>query len=76
MITEESFIDFKCPHCGEPVSFPKENAGFAQACPNCTESLIVPDDGSEVGWEIPLPITTPGSSSGGWPPLTGRICWS
>jgi RimJ/RimL family protein N-acetyltransferase len=58
MITEESFIDFKCPHCGEPVSFPQENAGFAQACPNCTQSLIVPDDGSEVGWEIPLPITT------------------
>ena len=58
MITEESFIDFKCPHCGEPVSFPQDSAGFAQACPNCTESLIVPDDGSELGWEIPLPITT------------------
>ena len=58
MITEESFIDFKCPSCGEPVSFPQESTGFAQACPNCTESLIVPDDGSEEGWEIPLPITT------------------
>ena len=58
MITEESFIDFKCPYCGEPVSFPQESAGFAQACPTCTESLIVPDDGSEVGWQIPLPITT------------------
>jgi RimJ/RimL family protein N-acetyltransferase len=58
MITEESFIDFKCPYCGEPVAFPQENAGFAQACPNCTESFIVPGDGSAVGWEIPLPITT------------------
>ncbi len=58
MITEESFIDFKCPHCGEPVSFPQQDAGFVQACPNCNESLIVPDDGSEVGWEVPLPITT------------------
>ena len=58
MITEESFIDFKCPHCGEMVSFPKEDAGFAQGCPNCTQSFIVPDDGSEVGWEFPLPITT------------------
>jgi Acetyltransferases, including N-acetylases of ribosomal proteins len=58
MITEESFIDFKCPHCGELVSFPQESAGFAQACPNCTQSLIVPEDGSEVGWQIPLPITT------------------
>jgi RimJ/RimL family protein N-acetyltransferase len=59
MITEESFIDFKCPYCGEPVSFPRENAGFVQACPNCTESLIVPDDGSEVGHQIPLPLATP-----------------
>jgi RimJ/RimL family protein N-acetyltransferase len=58
MITEESFIDFKCPHCGEMVSFPKDHAGFAQACPNCTGSFIAPDDGSEVGWEIPVPITT------------------
>jgi RimJ/RimL family protein N-acetyltransferase len=58
MITEENFIDFKCPYCGEPVSFPQDSAGFAQACPTCTESLIVPDDGSEVGWQIPLPITT------------------
>ena len=59
MITEESFIDFKCPYCSEPVSFPQESAGFVQACPNCTQSLIVPDDGSDVGHEIPLPITTP-----------------
>jgi RimJ/RimL family protein N-acetyltransferase len=59
MITEESFIDFKCPYCSEPVSFPRESAGFAQACPNCTQSLIVPDDGSEVGYQIPLPIATP-----------------
>lgn len=58
MITEESFIDFKCPCCGEPVSFPAESAGFAQACPNCTQSLIVPEDGSEVGRQIPLPMTT------------------
>jgi len=58
MITEESFVDFKCPYCGEPVSFPQESAGFAQACPNCTESLIVPDDGGEVGKQIPLPIKT------------------
>ena len=59
MITEESFIDFKCPYCEETVSFPKESAGFVQACPTCTESLIVPGDGSEVGQPIPLPIKTP-----------------
>jgi RimJ/RimL family protein N-acetyltransferase len=56
MITEENFIDFKCPYCEEPVSFPQECAGFLQVCPNCTESLIVPDDGSEFGKHIPLPI--------------------
>ncbi len=58
MITEENFIDFKCPHCSEPVSFPHESAGSLQVCPSCTESLIVPEDGSEVGGQIPLPITT------------------
>jgi len=59
MITEESFIDFKCPYCRSAVSFPQENAGFAQACPDCTESLIVPNDGSEIGKSLPLPIETP-----------------
>jgi RimJ/RimL family protein N-acetyltransferase len=59
MITEESFLDFKCPYCESPVSFPRESAGSLQACPSCPESLIVPTDGSESGREIPLPITTP-----------------
>ncbi|MEI6392443.1 MAG: GNAT family N-acetyltransferase [Verrucomicrobiota bacterium] len=59
MITEETFIDFKCPYCGDPVSFPQENAGSVQGCPSCLESLIVPDDGSDAGKSIPLPITTP-----------------
>jgi [ribosomal protein S5]-alanine N-acetyltransferase len=59
MITEESFIDFQCPYCDAGVSFPQDNAGFAQACPQCNESLIVPDDGSEVGKRLPIPIETP-----------------
>jgi len=59
MITEESFIDFKCPYCGEPVSFPEVNAKSLQACPSCMEALIVPDVGGEVGRRIPIPITTP-----------------
>jgi len=58
MITEESFIDFKCPYCGETISFPRESAGYAQACPTCTESVIVPGDGSGEGRKPPLPITT------------------
>ena len=59
MITEENFIDFKCPCCGDTVSFPHESAGSVQACPTCNDSLIVPADGGETGGQIPLPISTP-----------------
>ncbi|HEY5914301.1 MAG TPA: GNAT family N-acetyltransferase [Verrucomicrobiae bacterium] len=59
MITEESFLDFKCPHCEETVSFPHTDAGFARACPNCTETVVVPEDGSDLGGKLPLPIVTP-----------------
>lgn len=59
MITEESFVDFKCPYCGETISFPGENAGYAQACPCCTESVIVPADSSGEGKKLPLPVRTP-----------------
>ena len=59
MITEENFLDFKCPYCGEPVSFPENAIGSAQECPNCMESLIVPEAGGETGETIPIPITTP-----------------
>ncbi len=58
MITEESFIDFKCPYCGETISFPGDTAGHAQACPGCTQSVIVPEDGSGEGRKLPLPLTT------------------
>src|SRR4030095_12230619 len=58
IITEESFIDFKCPYCGELNSFPESFVGFVRECVNCLESLIVPEAGSEVGREIPIPITT------------------
>jgi RimJ/RimL family protein N-acetyltransferase len=58
-MTDEGFVDFKCPHCGDVVSFPDTCAGLVQECPNCTESVIVPKDGSETGRALPLPITTP-----------------
>ncbi len=58
MITEESFVDFRCPYCEETVSFPATDAGFARACPNCTETVLVPQDGSDVGERLPLPIIT------------------
>ena len=59
MITEENFLDFKCPYCGEPVSFPESATGSAQECPNCMASLIVPEAGGETGKMIPIPIATP-----------------
>ncbi len=58
MITEENFIDFKCPYCQETVSFPQADSGFARACPSCTETVIVPDDGSETGRPLPFPLET------------------
>ena len=59
MITEENFLDFKCPYCGEPISFPESAIGSAQECPNCMASLIVPEAGGETGETIPIPIATP-----------------
>ncbi len=59
IITEESFLDFKCPYCGGPVSFPRDTAGHVQECPNCMESVIVPADGSDAGRPLPFPLTTP-----------------
>ncbi len=59
MATEQSFIDFQCPYCQEPVSFPEDYAGMVQECPSCTESLVVPRESGGMGGKIPIPITTP-----------------
>ncbi len=59
MMTEDDFLDFTCPNCSEPVSFPGDTAGLAQECPNCNESLIVPQDGGKVGRKLPFPLTGP-----------------
>ncbi len=59
MLDEQSFVDFKCPHCGEAVSFPQPDAGRPRACPNCMDTFIVPKDGSPVGHKLPLPLDTP-----------------
>ena len=58
-MTELSFIDFKCPHCGDMASFLEEFAGTAQSCPTCSDTVIVPKDGAAVGRAVPLPLTTP-----------------
>ena len=59
MISEDNFTDFKCPQCGEVVSFPAEDIGKLHACPNCLGDLIVPNAGESTGHNLPLPITTP-----------------
>jgi RimJ/RimL family protein N-acetyltransferase len=58
MINEEQFLDFSCPYCGEGISFPEMAAGFPQECPNCRESVIVPEPGNDSGRKIPVPIAT------------------
>jgi RimJ/RimL family protein N-acetyltransferase len=54
---EDQFIDFKCPCCGEQVSFPINCAGLARECFNCNEPVVVPAQGGE-GRRIPLPMST------------------
>ena len=44
MNIEEDFIDFTCPYCKDPVSFPLQNRGSLQQCPMCYESLLVPKE--------------------------------
>ena len=59
MRMDDNFIDFRCPHCTEAVSFSADTAGKIQECPECAEILIVPQQSSEFGHTIPIPFTTP-----------------
>jgi RimJ/RimL family protein N-acetyltransferase len=59
VISEDNFVDFKCPFCGEAASFPGEDIGKLRACPNCLEDLIVPEAGEERAHKLPLPLLTP-----------------
>jgi RimJ/RimL family protein N-acetyltransferase len=58
MISEESFVDFSCPHCGETVSCPAAETRLVQTCPSCSEPLLAPPEAGKAGRQIPLPITT------------------
>jgi len=58
-MSEETFIDFKCPHCGADLSFQPHFAGLAQGCPECLESLVVPEQSTEMGSKLPHAISTP-----------------
>ncbi|HEX4645780.1 MAG TPA: GNAT family protein [Verrucomicrobiae bacterium] len=57
--TEDNLIDFKCPYCGEAVSFPEMDADSLQDCPFCAEVILVPPASAEFGQKLPLPIQTP-----------------
>lgn len=58
IITEDDFIDFSCPYCSDPISFPAQYRGSLQQCPMCFESLLMPDRGGEPGRAIPIPLST------------------
>ncbi|HEY5910202.1 MAG TPA: zinc-dependent peptidase [Verrucomicrobiae bacterium] len=55
---DSDFIDFKCPYCHNPVSFPHPEAGTLKQCPNCLESMIVPNTAGGHAVRIPFPIRT------------------
>jgi RimJ/RimL family protein N-acetyltransferase len=55
---EETFIDFKCPHCGANLSFQPHYVGTAQGCPECLEPLVVPKESTDLGAKLPHAIST------------------
>src|SRR5687767_7631406 len=59
MSDEPQFVDFKCPHCQETVSFPETASGTAHECPNCLETLVIPAEPKEFADRVPVPIQTP-----------------
>ncbi|HVM63160.1 MAG TPA: GNAT family N-acetyltransferase [Verrucomicrobiae bacterium] len=58
-MSEETFITFTCPKCGDSVEYSEDCAGSAQACPFCGEDIIVPRGESQQSSALPLPIETP-----------------
>lgn len=59
-MTEDNFVDFKCPYCEETVSFPVAMPSSLQECPSCGQSLLLPVPGGAEGRPIPLPLAAPG----------------
>lgn len=55
---DTDFIDFTCPYCGNPVSFPRTDAGALKQCPTCLESMLVPASTRAPAQRIPFPIKT------------------
>ena len=57
-VQESDFIDFACPYCHNSMAFPKPDAGKLKECPNCLESMIVPNHSGLEAERIPFPIGT------------------
>jgi len=57
--SDDSFFDFKCPYCGEVISFPTTSANTLQECASCMASVVVPSVGTLMGGKLPLPMSTP-----------------
>ena len=58
-ISEEDFIDLKCPYCGEMNSFPAADKRVVRECLNCLDTLMMPKAGETVCQKLPLPFDTP-----------------
>lgn len=58
-LEEAAFIDFDCPYCKSPISYPEVFAGTVQGCPNCHAEMIVPRQPGEPGRPVPIPYSTP-----------------
>lgn len=58
-MTEDNFIEFKCPHCGTDTAFLERFAGAVQECPTCEQPVIVPTQSAGVGGKVPPRLDTP-----------------
>lgn len=58
-ISEEDFIDFKCPYCGEMNSFPASDKRVVRECVNCLNAMMMPEPGGTTARKLPLPFETP-----------------
>jgi RimJ/RimL family protein N-acetyltransferase len=59
MITgQRDFVDFKCPRCQRVVSFPEDWIGSVQACPWCSQDIVVPEGFKEVAREVHISVRT------------------
>ena len=57
-ISENDFVDLKCPYCGEMNSFPAADLRVVRECVNCLNALMMPEPGETTGRKLPLLFET------------------